>query len=253
MGRLVYTLAMVLVLAGLAGYIYFLGDSSTSTETTKEKAFGSVASDLIEEVRIALNEEKPARATKTGDAWKLVEPAPADADPRAFVDHEQLSTIDIERVVDEKPSDLAQYGLAPARIDVSFKMKGQAAEKRILLGDKTATGGDIYAKLPDSPRVFLVSSYVESTFKKDPFSLRDKTILKVDRAKVDGFAVSSGTATLEFAKKDTADRREADRRPSRFGAVEGTIERLTSAKCRALPQKNATDLKPYARPSPRPR
>ena len=62
MGRLVSTLAMVLVLAGLAGYIYFLGDSSTGTETTKEKAFGSVASDLIEEVRIALNEEKPARA-----------------------------------------------------------------------------------------------------------------------------------------------------------------------------------------------
>ena len=138
MGRLVSTLAMVLVLAGLAGYIYFLGDSSTSTETTKEKAFGTVASDLIEEVRIALNEEKPARATKTGDAWKLVEPAAADADATELSSiTSSLATLDIERVVDEKPSDLAQYGLAPARIDVSFKMKGQAAEKRILLGDKT--------------------------------------------------------------------------------------------------------------------
>jgi len=252
MGRLVSTLVMVLVLAGLAGYIYFLGDSSTSTETTKEKAFGPVASDLIEEVRIALNEEKPARATKTGDVWKLVEPAAADADSTELSSiTSSLSTLEIERVVDEKPSDLAQYGLAPARIDVAFKMKGQAGEKRILLGDKTATGGDIYAKLPDSPRVFLVSSYVESTFKKDPFSLRDKTILKVDRAKVDGFAVSSGTTTLEFAKMDTdwtvvkPIAARAD-----FGAVEGAIERLTSANMQGITTENATDLKPYGLDKP---
>ena len=252
MGRLVSTLVMVLVLAGLAGYIYFLGDSSTGTETTKEKAFGSVASDLIEEVRIALNEEKPARATKTGDVWRLVEPAAADADSTELSSiTSSLSTLDIERVVDEKPSDLAQYGLAPARIDVAFKMKGQAGEKRILLGDKTATGGEIYAKLPDSPRVFLVSSYVESTFKKDPFSLRDKTILKVDRAKVDGFAVSSGSTTLEFAKMDTdwtvvkPIAARAD-----FGAVEGAIERLTSANMQGVTTENATDLKPYGLDKP---
>ena len=253
MGRLVSTLAMVLVLAGLAGYIYFAdGDSSTGTETTKEKAFGSVASDLIEEVRIALNEEKPARVTKTGDAWTLVEPAPADADSTELSSITSgLSTLDIERVVDEKPADLAQYGLAPPRIDVSFKMKGQAGEKRILLGDKTATGGDIYAKLPDSPRVFLVSSFVESTFRKDPFSLRDKTILKVDRAKVDGFSASSGTTTLEFAKmgsdwnvvKPIAARAD-------FGAVEGTIERLSSANMQGITTENATDLKPYGLDKP---
>ena len=252
MGRLVSTLAMVLVLAGLGGYIYYLGDSSTSTETTKEKAFGSVASDLIEEVRIALNEEKPARATKTGDVWKLVEPAAADADSTELSSiTSSLSTLDIERVVDEKPSDLAQYGLAPARIDVSFKMKGQAGEKRILLGDKTATGGDIYAKLPDSPRVFLVSSFVESTFRKDPFSLRDKTILKVDRAKVDGFAVSSGPTALEFAKKDndwTVVKPIAAR--ADFGAVEGAIERLTSANMQGITTDNATDLKPYGLDQP---
>jgi hypothetical protein len=252
MGRLVSTLAMVLVLAGLAGYIYFLGDSSTSSETTKEKAFGSVASDLIEEVRIALNEEKPARATKTGDAWKLVEPAAADADSTELSSiTSSLSTLDIERVVDEKPSDLAQYGLAPPRIDVSFKVKGQEGEKRILLGDKTATGGDIYAKLPDSPRVFLVSSFVESTFRKDPFSLRDKTILKVDRSKVDGFALSSGSTTLEFAKMDndwTVVKPIAAR--ADFGAVEGAIERLTSANMQGITTESATDLKPYGLDQP---
>jgi hypothetical protein len=49
MGRLISTLAMVLVLAGLAGYIYFAdGSGSSDSTTTKEKAFGTVASDDIE-------------------------------------------------------------------------------------------------------------------------------------------------------------------------------------------------------------
>ena len=76
MGRLISTLAMVLVLAGLAGYIYFAdGDGAGDTTTTKEKAFGTVDADDIEEVRIALNEEMPARLTKSNGTWKLVEPS----------------------------------------------------------------------------------------------------------------------------------------------------------------------------------
>jgi hypothetical protein len=251
MGRLLSTLAMVLVLAGLAGYIYFADDNGGSdATTTKEKAFGTVASEDIEEVRIALNEEMPARVTKTNGTWKLVEPSAADADASELSSiTSSLSTLDIERVVDEKAGDLAQYGLAPPRIDVSFKVKGQ--EKRILLGDKTATGGDIYAKLPDSPRVFLVSSYIESTFKKDPFSLRDKTILKVDRAKVDGFTASDGKTTLEFTKngsdwtivKPIAARAD-------FGAVEGAIERLATANMQGITADNATTLAQYGLDKP---
>jgi hypothetical protein len=244
---------MVLVLGGLAGYIYYLDTGgSTGSETIKEKPFGTLSSDDIEEVRIALNDDKPARATKTDGAWKLVEPAPADADATELSSIASgLSTLDIERVVDEKAGDLAQYGLAPARIDVSFKVKGQTAEKRILFGDKTATGGDLYAKLPDSPRVFLVSSFVESTFRKDPFSLRDKTILKVDRAKVDGFVATTGTATLEFAKKGsdwTIVKPIAAR--ADFGAVEGAIERLATANMQGLTADSAADLRQYGLDKP---
>lgn len=253
MGRLISTVLMVLVLAGLGGYIYYLDSGgSSSSETVKEKAFGTIASDDIEEVRIALNEDKPARATRTDGTWKLVEPVAADADSTELSSITgSLSTLDIERVVDEKPGDLAQYGLAPPRIDVAFKLKGQAQEKRILFGDKTATGGDLYAKLPDSPRVFLVSSFVESTFKKDPFSLRDKTILKVDRSKVDGFVASSGATTLEFAKKGsdwTIVKPIAAR--ADFGAVEGAIERLASANMQGITADQATDLKQYGLDKP---
>jgi hypothetical protein len=244
---------MVLVLAGLAGYIYFVDNKRPEGGAdAKEKAFASVKTDDIEEVQIALGVDTAARATKTDGAWKLVEPSPADADSSELSSIAgSLSSLDIQRVVDEKAGDLAQYGLAPPRIDVSFKVKGQGAAKRILFGEKTSTGGDIYAKLADSPRVFLVSSYVESTFKKDPFSLRDKTILKVDRSKVDGFEASSDTGVLEFAKKG-ADWSLVKPIAARadFGAVEGAIERLATANMQGITTEQAGDLKPYGLDKP---
>jgi hypothetical protein len=153
--------------------------------------------------------------------------------------------------VDEKGGDLSQYGLAPAQIDLSFKVKGQTAPKHILLGNKTSTGGDIYAKMADAPRVFLVAAFNESTFRKDPFSLRDKAVLKVDRTKVDGFTVTTGKGTLEFAKKDaswTIVKPLAAR--ADFGAVEGAIERLVSTNMQALTAETAGDLKAYGLDKP---
>lgn len=244
---------MVLVLAGLAGYIYFVDNKRPADEgEVKEKAFGEVVSDDIEEIRIALAEGEAARLTKSEGTWKLVEPSAADADSAEIGSiTSSLSSVDVQRVVDEKAGDLAQYGLAPPRIDVSFKIKGQSADKRILLGDKTTTGGDLYAKLPDSPRVFLVSSYLESTFKKDPFSLRDKTILKVDRGKVDGFTATTGTTVLEFSKKgsDWSIVKPIAARAD-FGAVEGAIERLATANMQGITVDEASDLKPYGLDKP---
>lgn len=253
MGRFASTLAMVLVLAGLAGYIYFVDNKRPADEAEiKEKALGEVVSDDITELRIALADGEAARLTKTDGTWKLVEPRAADADAAEIGSiTSSLSTVDIQRVVDEKPGDLAQYGLAPPRIDVSFKTKSQSADKRILLGDKTTTGGDLYAKLPDSPRVFLVSSYLESTFKKDPFSLRDKTILKVDRSKVDGFTATAGDTVLEFTKKGsdwTIVKPIAAR--ADFGAVEGAIERLATANMQGITAEEAADLKAYGLDKP---
>jgi hypothetical protein len=251
--RLVSTLSMVVVLAGLGAYIYFV-DSKKPADggEVKEKAFGELSADDIEELQVGLPDGKPAKLVKTTGTWRLVEPSAADADANEVQSVlTSLSTLDIQRVVDEKGGDLSQYGLAPAQIDLSFKVKGQTAPKHILLGNKTSTGGDIYAKMADAPRVFLVAAFNESTFRKDPFSLRDKAVLKVDRTKVDGFTVTTGKGTLEFAKKDaswTIVKPLAAR--ADFGAVEGAIERLVSTNMQALTAETAGDLKAYGLDKP---
>jgi hypothetical protein len=69
-----------------------------------------------------------------------------------------------------------------------------------MLGDKTATGGDLYAKIGSQPKVFLVSAYLESTFNKTTFDLRDKAILTFDRNKADAIEIVTANRTLKFAK-----------------------------------------------------
>ena len=73
-----------------------------------------------------------------------------------------------------------RYGRVTAVDDVSFKVEpgeilgflgpngaGKTTTMRILTGY-------MYARTPDKARVFLVSSYLEATFNKSAFDLRDK-------------------------------------------------------------------------------
>ena len=80
MGRFVSTAALVLVLAGLGGYIYYLDHRSPdAAEGAKEKPFASVKADDIEEVQIQAAGDS-TRLKKSGTTWSIVEPVQADAD-----------------------------------------------------------------------------------------------------------------------------------------------------------------------------
>src|SRR6185503_2529934 len=192
MSRFVSTAALLLVLAGLVGYIYYLDRKPPATDSAKEKPLGDVKADDIEELQLTVAGET-TKLKKSGATWSIGEPVQTDADAGELTSiANNLASFELSRVVDEKPADLKGFGLEPPLMDVRFKTKGQTAERRVLLGEKTPAGGDLYAKLPDSPRVFLVPSYLESSFNKGTFALRDKGILKVDRQKADGLEVTAG-------------------------------------------------------------
>jgi hypothetical protein len=251
MQRFVSTAVLVLVLGGLVGYIYFGGATPENGADAKEKAFTSVTADDIEEIQVKASGDT-TRLRKSGTAWKIVEPVETDADAgEATSLTSSLSSLDVQRVVDENAADLKGYGLDPPRMDVSFKVKGQPAERRVLIGEKTATGNDLYAKLPESPRVFLVASHLDATFNKTTFALRDKAVLKVDRQKADGLEVTAGTTQLAFAKsgenwtivKPIAARAD-------YAAVEGAIERLSSAQMQGLAVNQQASAKEYGLDAP---
>ena len=246
------TLALLVVLIGVVAYIYFVDSEKPVNDTpAKDKAFSGVKADDIEELQITADGDT-SRLQKVEGKWQLVEPLKADADnTEASNIASSLATIDIQRVVDENPSNLKEYGLDPARIDIGFRAKGTQGLQHIMLGDKTATGGDLYAQVAGSKRIFLVSSFLDSTFNKNTFALRDKKVLTFDRDKTDALELVSADKTLQFVKhgsdwllvKPIAARAD-------FGAVEGALERIASLQMQGITADTGGDPKVYGLDKP---
>jgi hypothetical protein len=245
-------LVLVVIAAALGGYLYYDSKHAPTDENKTEKVFADVQADKIDQVTVKSDKGETTTAAKQGDKWQETAPAAVPADEAEISGiTSNLSSLTVSRVIDEQPADVKQYGLDPARIEVSFKAGGQ--EHKLLLGQKTPTGGDLYARLPDKPRVFLVPSYVESSLNKSPFDLRDKTILKIDRDKVDRLSIETPDHTITVAKQGADWRLTApvDARAD-FGAVEGLIGRLNTTQMKAIAANDAdaNALKEYGLDKP---
>lgn len=249
MRGLTSTVLLLIVLGGLAGYIYFVdAKRDPAAADAKPKAFVELPADNIEEIQIRNGSGETSRVQRVGESWRLVEPNTADADTGVVgTVTSNLATLEVQRVVDENPADLAQYGLNPPRIEVGFRLKDQKDFQRLLVGEKTPTGGDLFAKRPDESRVFLISSFLDAIFNKTPFDLRDKVVLKFERDKADGIEVVNGPTTLQFARTGTDWRIvkpvavRAD-----YAAVEGLMTRLSSTHMQKVVAPEAGSLGAYA-------
>jgi hypothetical protein len=254
MGRLTSTLILVVVLAGLGGYIYFVDSKrpAASADGSPEavgKVF-TVEADKINELRISYQGETTL-LRKDDAGWKLFEPTQVEADPpEAIGVTTALSNVDIVRVVDENPTDLAQFGLATPNITVEFKAEG-GASGTLKLGNKNATQGEIYALKNDEKRVFQVSAFQETSFNRRPFDLRDKKILKFDRDKADSLVLVKGSTSMELVRTGS-DWRVVKPVPSRsdFAAVEGFITRLSSSNMTRLVEGSGMEMAKYGLDTP---
>jgi hypothetical protein len=251
------TIGLVIVLIGLVAYIYFVDSKKPASDApaTKAKAF-TVDADQIDEIRLKPAAGEASRVEKANGTWQLVEPEKTEADQGQVSNAAtSLAALEINSVVDENPSDLAQYGLNPAKVDVAFRVKGQKDERHLLLGEKTATGGDLYAKTPDQKRVFLVASYLENTFNRTPFDLRDKAALKFDQSKVNAIElVHEGAATtLAKSGSDWAVTKPYTARAD-FAGAEAVLTSLSSLQMQKIVSNavsnDAKDLAKYGLDKP---
>ena len=157
------------------------------------------------------------------------------------------------RVIDEKPANLNDYGLTTPRIEVDFKATGDKDYRTLLIGQKSPTGGNLFAKKKGEDKVFLIAGYQEPTFNKTTFDLRDKAALHFDRDKVDRIAIDAGGKGLELAKAGNDwNISKPLKTASDFSAVEGLIGRLMSAQMKSIASDTPSpaDLKKYGLDKP---
>jgi hypothetical protein len=235
------TIVLVLIAAGLLGYIYFV-DAPAPTPP-RDKVFAVTAAD-IDEITVTTSDATTV-LRKATDTWRLTSPVDADADEMEVSSlTSQIAGLEITRSVDEQAADLAQYGLDPAHVTVGFRAGDTSG--RLLLGDTTPTSADMYAVREGERHVFLIPAFLRNTFDRSPFDLRDKRILRVTRADIDAVEIGEGPRGIRLARVDGDWRLE---RPyaarADAGVIEGLVTRLVSASMASIEREAADALAPY--------
>jgi hypothetical protein len=241
--------ALVVVLIGLGAYLYFVESKRTpgDDEEARDKVF-AVEADAIDEITVRAESGEQTTIRKTGTEWQIVDPAgikPDSGEVSSLTSN--LSSLEIQRVLDEDAANLKEYGLEPPRFEVSFKAAGQ--DHKLLVGSKTPPGSDLYARLGDQKRVFLLPAHIESTFNQTTFDLRDKAVVSLDRDAIDRLELTSPAGTVTLSKTDAEWALSAPiTAPADFSVVSSLISRLTSAQMQSIesaPDKHGLD-KPSA-------
>lgn len=248
------TLFLVAVLAGLVAYIYFVDrHQPVGDAEERDRVFADLEADAIEELEIRAEDGDTTRLRRMDETWRIVNPVNGDADPDELSSiTSSLATMEIQSVLEEDAADLVRFGLEPARIEVAFRTAGDEEMQRLLIGDRTPTNSDLYARLAETRRVFLLSSFIDDTFNKNTFALRDKDILKFDRDAADTLTLARGSTTFEFVKKDGDwSILQPIQARGEYGVVQSVVERLASAQMQRIADPDPQDLRQYGldRPS----
>ena len=235
------TAILAVLAAALGAYLFFFerfrdAPAADAPDSPRGKVFDKLDASKIEEIQIAAARGEATTLRKVDNAWRLTAPIAVAADQtEATGAASNLATADVQSVVDEQPKDLAVFGLAKPRVTITFRVAGDKTPRTLLLGDKNPTGSDVYAKLPDAPRVFLVSAYLEGTFDKGAFGFRDKRILTFDREKIDRLDVAAGTAKTTVARQsDTWSVVAPANARADFGVIEAVLSRLANGQMKSI-------------------
>ena len=230
-------LAAVLVLAALAGGVYW----SNKAKEVADKAPPKDAAPKV--LTIPEADFKSIRLQKIGrDAtvvqksdtgkWQITDPKPLPADQDSVNSLiSTLSSLNSDRLIEDKASDLQPYGLSTPAIEVIITKKDGKTED-LLVGDDTPTGGNTFVKLRNDPRVFSASSSVKSSVDKTPKDLRDKRLLTFDSDKLTRVDLQAKGQPVEFGKNNQNEWQILQPKPLRADGsqVEDLVRKLKDAK-----------------------
>jgi hypothetical protein len=175
--------------------------------------------------------EEVALAKNDAGKWQVTSPTQLNADQDAVSSMAStLSSLNSERVVEDKASDLKQYGLSEPAIEVDIASK-DGKSRKLLIGDDTPAGNAVFATTAGDPRVFTIASYTKTSIDKSPSDLRDKRLLTADFDKISQVELDAKKQSIEFGRNKDAWQILKPRplRADNF-TVEDLVRRLKDAK-----------------------
>ncbi len=198
--------AAAFVLLVLTGFLYWSNhhppkDDASKISADTPPAILKLDEGSITKIDLKKKDAGPVSLSKSSSGdWQIVAPKPYRADQSAVSSiASSLSSLNSERLVEDKAADLKAFGLDNPSLEVDVAEKDNKSQK-LLLGDDTPAGGAVYAMLAGDPRVFTVASYTKTSFDKSLNDLRDKRLLPTNADKVSRVEVVKKGADIEFGR-----------------------------------------------------
>jgi len=199
----------IVVLAGLTGALYW-SNRQKPAETAEASADAPPKILTLKQEDISKIDlrkkggDELVLAKDSSGRWQITAPQALGVEQSTVSPMlSSLSTLTSERLVEDKASDLGQYGLSDPTLVASITEKNNKTHV-LLLGDQTPAGSAVYAKLDGDPRVFIIASYNKGNIDKSVNDLRDKRLLTVDADKISKVELIVKKDDIEFGRNKDA-------------------------------------------------
>jgi hypothetical protein len=230
-------LVAVVALGLLAGGVYW-SERKKAADDAKDSSGGatklvSIKEPDVQKVEVRHRDTPPLVIERDkSNNWQMVAPETWRLDQdeagglaRTYAD------LSYDRIVEEKATDLAGYGLQTPALELAVTTKDGKA-RRLLVGDETPTGSGVFAKFADDPKVFTLQSSTKTSLDKAPKDIRDKRLLVFDPEKVSRLELVAKGGPIEFGRNAQKEWQIVKPRPQRAdnGQVEDLVRKLQDAR-----------------------
>src|SRR5437867_12777945 len=208
--------------------------SKTFTKTVSDvrnKKLLEFETDDIDGVKIAEN-TKELEAQKSGENWQLKKPVDTKADSSEVSSF--ISSIRFGRVQSfpEPAVDAKAAGLDSPALKLTLH-DGKAKTDRALLIGKSPEKDKYYARDASRDAIFIMDKEISEKARRPLFDWRDKTIVKLDREKLEKVEIQRGSENISLLKSGS-DWKLADGKKVQFDKVSGMFNTLDFEKVKEI-------------------
>jgi hypothetical protein len=187
--------------------------------------------------------------------WRITEPIQVAADSGKVSDLLRSLTQDQIQTFPDKPASLKMVGLDPPRGEIRLTLDG-GTKATLFLGAKKKEGGQkkeggVYARRSREEQVLVLKETFLTEIPKQVADLRDRTLLAVDREKVDTIELVTPKGRTVLSKAgDTWSMKEPEEASADQRMINDLLWDLTTTRVKEFVDDDAKTLKPYGLDAP---
>ncbi len=199
-------LIAAIVLAALSGVLYWSNHRKPAEDAVKVSADAPVKILTLTQAditKVGIKKKSGGDVELEKDSagrWQIAGAKPLRADQNEVSSMlSTLSSLTSERLIEQKASNLGDYGLAQPAVEVNVTEKDNKTQK-LLIGDNAPSGNAAYVALAGDPRVFTLANYSKSSIEKSEKDLRDKRLLVFEQDKLSRVELNAKKVDIEFGR-----------------------------------------------------